>query len=83
MAKRHWLAGQLGGNNADAAKDALLSFNGNINSGILPLLASSDANTVKIALNLASTRRMTDAYSKVVELTKSSDASISLHTKQA
>lgn len=70
------IAGQLGGKNADAAKNALLSYNGNITSGILPLLASNDANTVKAALDLASTRRMSGAYDKVVELTKSSDASI-------
>ncbi len=70
------IAGQLGGKNSDAANNALLSFNGNITSGILPLLASKDANVVKAALDLASTRHMSGAYGDVVKLAKTGDASV-------
>ena len=65
-----------GGTKAEAASQAFLSFNGDIASGVSSALNSSDANVQKAALKLASTRRIYSTYNKVIELTKSSDASI-------
>lgn len=45
-----------------AAQSALLSFNGDINSGILAALGSSDPKVVSKALQLASARHIHDAY---------------------
>lgn len=61
---------------AQAATDALLSFNGNIKNGVVSALDSSDPKVVEQALVLASTRRLYPAYGKIADLTKSSDANI-------
>jgi len=61
---------------AEAATKALLSFNGNINDGVVSALGSSDPKVVEQALVLASTRRLYPAYGKIAELTNSSDANI-------
>lgn len=70
------IVGQLGGANAAAASKALLAFNGDVKNGVVSALSSTDANVVKEALKLASTRRISSAYGKVLDLTKSSDATI-------
>ena len=72
------LVGMLakGGKKAEAATKAFLSFNGNISNGILSALNSTDANVQAAALKLAAARRIYGAYNKVIELTKSSDATI-------
>lgn len=51
-----------------AAHSVLLSFNGDINSGILAALGSSDPKVVTKALQLASARHIYDAYPKTVDL---------------
>jgi len=68
---------QLGTQNSDAAKTALLSFNGEINSVITQTLSSADKKKVSDALQVASTRRIHEAYGKVVALTKDSDKAVS------
>jgi len=64
------LIGKLGKNDkiSAAAHNALLSFNGNINNGILSALKSTDSNVVAQALQLAATRHIYDAYPKTVNL---------------
>lgn len=61
---------------AQNATEALLSFNGNINNGVLSALDSNDPKVVEQALGLASTRRIYPAYGKIADLTKSSDANV-------
>jgi hypothetical protein len=70
------IVGQLGGANAAAASQALLAFNGDVKDGVVSALSSTDANVVSEALKLASARRISSAYGKVLDLTKSSDATI-------
>lgn len=72
------LLGQLGkgGERTETAYNALLSFNGNINHGVLECLDSNNLATVCVALGLASSRHIHKAYEKVVELTKSTDPSV-------
>ncbi|MBO4731042.1 MAG: DUF1080 domain-containing protein, partial [Bacteroidaceae bacterium] len=70
------LVGQLGGANAAAASSALLAFNGDVKDGVLGALSSSDANVVTEALKLASTRRISGVYGKVLDLTKSANPAI-------
>lgn len=62
---------------ADAASEALRTFNGNINDGILACLSSGNSSTLKQALKLASMRHINAAYPMVVSLTKSADKSVS------
>ncbi len=84
-------AGKLGGNEAletlialiggtderaNAAKAALLSFDGNIAEGVLKSLDSKNSSIVESALALASTRHIHNAYPKVAELTKSTNAEV-------
>lgn len=71
------IVAQLGGQHAAKASEALLSFNGDITSGILKALDNSNANLVKQALQLASTRHISSAYDKVLGLTRSADNSVS------
>ncbi len=61
------LVAQLGGNHADAAHTALLSFNGKVNPAILAALDADD-NTKVHALQIASVRRMDEAAEKVFGL---------------
>ncbi|MBQ7741832.1 MAG: DUF1080 domain-containing protein [Bacteroidaceae bacterium] len=70
------IVGQLGGANAAAASQALLAFNGDIKDGVLGALASSDDKVVGEALKLASARRISSAYGKVLDLTKSANPTI-------
>lgn len=65
------------GQMANAASEALRTFNGNISEGILGCLSSDNASTLKEALKLASMRHINAAYPTVVKLTKSSDKRIS------
>lgn len=65
-----------GGDKANIAYNALLSFNGNINNGVLKSLDSENPATVCSALALASTRHLHNAYTKAVELTNSSDQAV-------
>lgn len=51
-----------------AAQTALLSFKGDINSGILAALGSTDQKVVSKALQLASARHIYDAYPMTVAL---------------
>lgn len=62
---------------AKTAHKALLAFNGDIKTGVLAALESNDPNVVVEALNLASTRRIHDAYNKAKTLTESENATIS------
>ena len=66
-----------GGLHAEAANKALLSFNGNINQGVISCLKSDNPTTVCEALSLASARHIHSAYSQIVDLTKSADPAIS------
>lgn len=61
---------------AQAATTALLTFNGNINNGVVSALDSTDPKVVEQALALASTRRIYPAYGKIANLAKSTDAGI-------
>ena len=69
------LTGKLNGNNIHYVDSALLSFNGNIEDGIISAL-SGDAATQVAALKLASDRKMYKAYDKVTSLLNSSDAKV-------
>lgn len=64
------LIGQLGGKRAGIASAALQAFNGNIGDGVMSALNGS-AETQVEALNLASTRKMYNAYDKVTSLLNS------------
>ena len=70
------LVAQLEGKHADAAKAALLTFNGKVNAGILKALDASPASQVP-ALQIASIRRMDEATDKVFALLSSSDKKVS------
>lgn len=70
------IVSQLGGANAAPASSALLAFNGDIKSGVLEALASADDKVVTEALKLASARRISSAYPKVLDLTKSANPAI-------
>lgn len=61
---------------AEAARDALLSFNGDIKSGVLAALDSSDPKVVNQALKLASTRHIYAAYPKVLTLANGNDTAV-------
>lgn len=61
---------------AEAGKNALLSFNGDIKSGVLAALDSSDPKVVKQALKLASTRHIHAAYPKTMALAVNGDATV-------
>ncbi len=73
------LLAQLGndGERAKTAYNALLSFHGNINEGVLKCLDSTNQPAVISALGLAASRHIRAAYPKVVELAKSGDPAIS------
>lgn len=60
-----------------AAQNALLSFNGDIASGVLAALDSTDSNVVAQALQLASARHIYDACDKVVKLMANGNAQVS------
>lgn len=70
------LVGMLGKNDAKsaAAQTALLSFNGNINDGIISALNSDDSNVVAQALQLAAARHIYAAYPKTVDLLTNGNA---------
>ena len=74
------LTSALGDDNelSAAAQAALLSFNGNINSGILEALDSSDSNVVAKALRLASARHIYDAYPKTVNLIANGNSQVNI-----
>ncbi len=59
-----------------AAHNALLSFNGDINTGILTALDSSDSNVVAQALELAAARHIYGAYPKAVKLFTEGNAQV-------
>lgn len=82
-------AGQIGGDKAlksliamlessyaKEASNALLSFHGNINEGVLKALDTNIPATQIQALTLASKRHMFDAYERVLKLTNSSIDSV-------
>lgn len=69
------LVAQLDGNNAEIASDALLTFNGKVNDGILKALEGSDVMKTA-ALGIASTRKMKEASPKVFELLNSGNADV-------
>ncbi|MDE5554148.1 MAG: DUF1080 domain-containing protein [Muribaculaceae bacterium] len=73
------LTSVLGQNNelSAAAQNALLSFNGDIASGVLTALDSTDSNVVSQALQLASARHIYDACDKVVKLMANGNAQVS------
>lgn len=71
------------GKHAQQAKNALLAFNGNINSGIVNALESSNAETQMAALELASQRHIHAAYDKVLALVSSADANVSASAVKA
>lgn len=72
------LVKEISGANANEAKAALLSFNGNINGEIIKTLnTATDAKTIVPALEIAGTRHIHDAYQKVASLTQSADAVVS------
>ena len=64
------------GENAPAVLAALRSFNGDIKTGIVEALQSSDPAVVTKALALASGRRIYSAYPRVAALTASSNPDI-------
>lgn len=55
----------------EVARQALLTFNGNITPGVLSALRSEDASVLEGALALASERRISTAYPRVLVLAKS------------
>lgn len=71
------LVDALEGNYGDAAKSALLAFNGDVNDGIVEALDSENKETVKRALAIASEREIHEAYDKVKGLTGSNDEDVS------
>ncbi len=73
------LTSVLGQNNelSAAAQQALLSFNGDIASGVLAALASNDSNAVVQALQLASDRHIYGAYDKITSLMANGNAQVS------
>lgn len=58
---------------AQAAENALHSFNGDINSSLVEALDSQDEKTRNVALRLVFYRRAYDAYDKVFEMVKNGD----------
>lgn len=62
---------------AGTAAESLLTFNGDINRGIVESLQSDKPNTLKAALQIASSRHIHGAYDAVVALTKSTLPDIS------
>ena len=60
-----------------AAQNALLSFNGDIASGVLAALNSTDTNVLVQALQLASARHIYDSCDKVVKLMANGNAQVS------
>lgn len=72
------LLGQLSKKNGAYASEQLLSFKGDIASGVVSTLKNShDAPTLVAALNLAGERHIHSAYGDVVKLAANSDASVS------
>ena len=60
-----------------AAQNALLSFNGDIASGVLAALNSTDTNVLVQALQLAAARHIYDSCDKVVKLMANGNAQVS------
>lgn len=72
------LLAQLSKKNSAYAAEQLLSFKGDIASGVVSTLKNSqDAATLVAALNLAGERHIHSAYSDVVKLASNSNASVS------
>lgn len=68
---------------AQAAQSALLSFNGDIASGILSALNSSDSNVVAQALRLAAARHIYGAYPRTLDLMSNGDSQVSMVALQS
>lgn len=61
----------------DAAARALLSLKGDITEGVMASLTSRDKDVVKKGLQLASERRIREAYPKAFELARKGDKDVS------
>lgn len=62
------LINMLHGDKADEAGSALLTFNGNINKGVLTALHHDNADVRNAAMQLASARHIYSAYPRIVQL---------------
>lgn len=70
------LVAQLGTDKAEIVSNALLTFNGDINEGVVGALSSSDDNVVAQALKLAADRRIAAAYPQVISLLDADNADV-------